>query len=110
MTSRFQLDPHRTELVGLVDVASVVGHSNLRTAAHQQLSGGDSTASSPGHCHPPSPHVKTRNPHKTVTFASFPVVTHRSFKVVRLNKAKMMATMTNRAITFGSLHPLNSKW
>ena len=32
-----------------------------------------------------------------------------SFNVVKLNNAKMIATMTNRVITFGSLHPINSK-
>ena len=35
--------------------------------------------------------------------------THRSFNVVRLKSAKMMATMTKRVITFGSLQPRSSK-
>ena len=35
---------------------------------------------------------------------------HRSFKVVRLNSAKMIARMTNRVMTFGSLQPMSSKW
>ena len=34
---------------------------------------------------------------------------HRSFKVVRLNKAKMIATIRKRVITFGSSQPLSSK-
>ncbi len=34
---------------------------------------------------------------------------HRSFNVVRLNNAKMIATITKRVITFGSLQPINSK-
>ena len=36
-------------------------------------------------------------------------IDHRSFNVVRLNSAKMIATMTKREITFGSLHPDSSK-
>ena len=39
-----------------------------------------------------------------------PATCHRSFKVVRLNSAKMIATITNRVMTFGSLHPMSSKW
>ena len=35
---------------------------------------------------------------------------HRSFNVVRLNSAKMIATITKRAMTFGSLQPISSKW
>ena len=35
---------------------------------------------------------------------------HRSFSVVRLNNAKMIATMMNRVITLGSLQPISSKW
>ena len=38
-----------------------------------------------------------------------PATRHRSFKVVRLNRAKMIATITNRVMTFGSLHPMSSK-
>ena len=34
---------------------------------------------------------------------------HRSFNVVRLNRAKMMPTITKRVMTFGSLHPISSK-
>jgi len=34
----------------------------------------------------------------------------RSLSVARLNSAKMTPTITNRVITFGSLHPLSSKW
>src|SRR5215203_3636645 len=35
---------------------------------------------------------------------------HRSFNVVRLNSANRIATIRNRVMTFGSAHPLNSKW
>ncbi len=35
---------------------------------------------------------------------------HLSFNVVRLNSAKMMATIRNRVMTFGSLQPISSKW
>ena len=35
---------------------------------------------------------------------------HRSFNVVRLKSAKMIARMTNRVMTFGSLQPISSKW
>ena len=35
---------------------------------------------------------------------------HRSFSVVRLNSAKMTATIRKRAMTFGSLQPISSKW
>jgi hypothetical protein len=35
---------------------------------------------------------------------------HRSFRVVRLNNAKMIATIRNRVMTFGSLQPISSKW
>ena len=34
---------------------------------------------------------------------------HRSFNVVRLKSAKITATIRNRVITFGSLHPSSSK-
>ena len=34
---------------------------------------------------------------------------HRSFSVVRLHNAKMIATITKRVMTFGSLQPINSK-
>jgi hypothetical protein len=39
-----------------------------------------------------------------------PPFTHRSFSVVKLNKPKMIATITNRAMTLGSLQPISSKW
>jgi hypothetical protein len=35
--------------------------------------------------------------------------TQRSFSVARLNSAKMIATMTKRVMTFGSLQPISSK-
>jgi len=35
---------------------------------------------------------------------------HLSFNVVKLNKAKMIDTMTKRVITLGSLQPISSKW
>ena len=35
---------------------------------------------------------------------------HRSFNVVRLKSAKMIATIRNRVMTFGSLQPISSKW
>ena len=36
-------------------------------------------------------------------------VGHRSFNVVRLKSAKMIAMIRNRVITFGSLQPISSK-
>ena len=42
---------------------------------------------------------------KVVSFAA-----HRSFNVASANSAQMIPTITNRAITFGSLHPISSKW
>ena len=48
------------------------------------------------HHDPPSRHMK--------------VITHRSFSVVRLKRAKTTATMRNRVMIFGSSHPSCSKW
>ncbi len=52
-----------------------------------------------------APPTVTRNP-STENSSPTP---YRSFSVVRLKSAKMIPTITNREITFGSLQPESSK-
>ena len=75
-----------------------VGQRDARAAAHQQLRGRNAAA-----CGADDRDALARDGEGAMG-------RHRSFNVVRLNSAKMIATITKRVITFGSLQPINSKW
>ena len=69
-----------------------------RPAAHEQLRRGDTAARRPD------------DGDALAANGEWAIDRHRSFSVVRLNSAKMIATITNRVMTFGSLQPISSKW
>ena len=80
--------------LGRLELGPGVGQRHARAALGEQQRGGDAAARRADHRHVLSPHREA----------------HRSFNVVRLKSAKMIATIRNRVITFGSLQPINSKW
>jgi hypothetical protein len=87
-------DVQRSQVVAAGHLGARVRQRHGGAATGEQLRGGQPASGCSGDRHPFS--VDREN--------------HRSFNVVRLNNAKMMATITNLEITFGSLHPINSKW
>ena len=76
-----------------VELGAGVGERHARAALGEQQRGGDAAARGADDRDVLSAHREA----------------HLSFNVVRLKSAKMMATMMNRAITFGSLQPISSK-
>src|SRR5262249_47439287 len=75
------------------------------TTAREQLRGGDAASRRARDGHAFTSHVERHRPQPPSQQPD-----HRSFSVAKLNSAKMIPTITNRVITFGSLHPINSKW
>src|SRR5438128_600326 len=98
MTSELHHNARGTHRRGFGDLRAHIGHGHARTAARQQLGRRDAASRRPCDGDALAVHVK----------AHFHL--HRSFSVARLNNAKMIATITNREMTFGSLHPMSSKW
>ena len=74
-----------------------IGQRDVRAAARQQMRGGHTAPRGAHHQHLLPAHGEVR-------------CRHRSFNVVRLNSANMIATIRKRVMTFGSSQPLNSKW
>ena len=95
-----ECEPHagltKSRLFG--DLGTKVGERDRGTASNEQFGGGDST---PG---------RTDDGDALAAHGERRCGRHLSFNVVRLNSAKMIATMMNRVITFGSLQPISSKW
>ena len=77
-----------------LELGARVAQRDARAAFGEQQRGRDAAARRPNHSDVLSAHRET----------------HRSFNVVRLNNAKMIATIKNRVMTFGSLQPISSKW
>ncbi len=83
-----------------------IGQRDLRAAGGQQLRRSQAAARRADDEHAPSAHrecpslgpERRRGGH------------HRSFSVVRLSRAKRIAMMRKRVMTFGSLQPSSSKW
>ncbi len=95
-----QLEHHAgcAQLVGFVNLFAHVRQRDDRTAPHEQLRGRDTTSR------------RTHDGDASAADGEGCLLAHRSFNVARLNSAKMMAMITNRVMTFGSLHPISSKW
>src|SRR5258708_27340440 len=98
MPAKFEMDAGVAHLGILGDGVAPVGQRDGRAAAHEQLGRRDAAAGGADDHHPLAGNGARR------------IRGHRSFNVVRLNRAKMIARMTNRAMTFGSLQPMSSKW
>jgi len=81
----------------VVEPIAPIAQRHRRAAADEQLRGRNAAPRGAGH----------RD--SLATNGEPSVGRHRSFNVVRLNKAKMIARITNRVITFGSLQPMSSK-
>src|SRR5450759_2780507 len=98
MAAELQLHAGGAQLSFFVDPLADVHERHARAATHQQLRRGDAAPRGPHH-HDPLAQDRERS-----------VRSHLSLRVVRLKSAKMIARMTNRAMTFGSLQPMSSKW
>ena len=97
MTAKLQHDAGRARArlpAGIVRLA--IGQGHLRAALGQQMRRSDTTPRRAHDEHALTAHGKV-------------LCRHRSFNVVRLKRAKMMAMIRKRVITFGSSQPLNSK-
>ena len=98
VAAELELHAQTAQRFGLRHLGAHLGQRDPGAAARQQLGGGNAASRRPddGHAFPHS------NPR--------PSFAHRSFNVVRLNNANMIPTITKRVMTFGSLHPISSKW
>ena len=81
----------------VLDLLADVGQRDAGAAPDQQLGGGDAAAGRADDDHPLAANGERG-------------VAHRSFSVVRLRSAKMIARIRKRVMTFGSLQPMSSKW
>src|SRR5262249_62285280 len=98
MAAELQLDPCAPELCFRVDPVAHFRQHDDGTPAREQ---------------PRSRYAASRrakNDHALTLDGEGMRRSHRSFRVVRLNNAKMIARMTNLEMTFGSLQPMSSKW
>src|SRR5207237_677738 len=98
MRAELQLHISCPKPILLVDLRPGVGQRDAGAAAEEQFSRGHTAAGG------------TDDGDALAGDREGRMRTHRSFNVVRLNRAKMMARITKRVITFGSLHPTSSKW
>ena len=94
VSAELEPDAQLTQPVAPGKLRPCIGQRDAGATDGEQLRGGQSASRRAGDRHPFSVDREI----------------HRSFNVVRLNSAKMIAMITNRAITFGSLHPISSKW
>jgi len=98
MPAKLQLDTCRAEPILIRDLFTDVGERHLRATANEQFGRRDTAP---------------RRPHDGDALARDGERTfgrHLNFKVMRLKSAKMIATITKRVMTLGSLHPTSSKW
>ena len=96
MTTELELDPCLSQSIFFVEVCAHFAERHRRAAPRKQLR----------RCHTAPRRPDDGDPLATNGELQ---IGHLNFNVVRLNRAKMMARMTNRVMTFGSLHPINSK-
>ena len=97
MAAELQIHPARAKALLVLETIAQVRQDDGRSAPHEQLRRRHSTAR------------RTDDGDALAADGEWAIDRHLSFNVVRLNNAKMIATMTNRVMTFGSLHPINSK-
>jgi hypothetical protein len=98
MTAKLQIDAGGAEPIFILDLVPHVRQRHLRAAANEQFGGRDTAP---------------RRPHDGDAFAcdgERAIGRHLNFKVMRLKSAKMIARITKRVMTLGSLHPTSSKW
>ena len=99
---QLQLHAESCQRLGFRCLAPRVGKRHVRAPAGEQLRGGQAASRGSRDGDAFAGDVECQIPrHESV---------QRSLSVARLNNAKMIPTMTKRVITFGSLHPLSSKW
>ncbi len=96
MTAKFERDAGLAQAVGVLDRGPRVGEDDGGAAAHEQFGGGDAAAGGAD-----DHHLLATNGERSRA--------HRSFKVVRLKRAKMIEAIRKRVMTFGSLQPISSK-
>ena len=95
MPAELEVDANLTQPLDLLaNVAPHLGEGDPRPAAGQQPGGADTAAPGADHDHVGPAHGE---------------LGHRSFNVARLKQAHTTATIRNRLITFGSLHPISSQ-
>ena len=97
MAAQFEVDAGILQGGRALELRALLGYEHARTPSMQQSGCGNAASGRSDHHHAPSPDREVVIHH------------HRSFNVVRLKSAKITATIRNRVITFGSLHPSNSK-
>ena len=97
MAAELERDARLAQPLLVVDALARVGERDRRAAADEQLRRRDAAA-------------RRADDDDPLARDGEGAGRHRSFSVVRLKSAKMIARMTNRVITFGSLQPISSKW
>ena len=121
MAAELQRDASIRERTGRVDLRLPIRHRHPRASPREQFRRRHSASRGTHHHHSLSGYRErhsTRRTRRTCDLIDLidPLDLahldpfHLSFNVVRLSSAKMIPTITNRVITFGSLHPISSKW
>src|SRR5215217_4008706 len=97
---RPELEAHtrRGKLRCFGDFRAYVGQRHCRAPPYEKVSSRDTAA------------CRTDNGDLLATNGEISRCRHRSFSVLSVNNAKMMERMMKRVMTFGSLHPISSKW
>ena len=98
----FERDAKGAQPIGVRNLGGDLRQRHTRAAPREQLRSGDAAPRRAGDGDAPVGDVEWR--------ARVSLLRHRSFNVARLNSAKMIARITKRVITFGSLQPISSKW
>ena len=97
MAAELERDAGRAQPLFILNLLADVGQRDAGAAPHQQFGGRDTAPRRADDDDPLATNGEWR-------------VAHRSFSVVRLKRAKMIARIRNLVMTFGSLQPMSSKW
>ena len=95
--AKFQRDASLSQTFLVLDRRTHVRERDRGATPDEQLCRGDAAACRAHHDDPLATNGEGR-------------AGHRSFNVVRLKSAKMIAMIRKRVMTFGSLQPISSKW
>src|SRR3954464_8312499 len=98
MLTELERDARFPKPIRIRDVIAKIRERDRGTSPHQELRRRDAAAGGPDDGHALAAHGEAFG------------ARHRSLRVVRLNKANTIAVMRKRVMTFGSLHPISSKW
>ena len=88
---------HRAQFAGLFSI----GDRNTRTGFLEQMAGCDAAPGHSQYCDLSPCQIRTIDLDHS---------RHRSFNVLRLNRARRIAMIQSLTTTFGSSHPFISKW